>query len=62
MATHTYALLAVSKATYDEIKAKLVAAGYEHAITGIAALRQSGRCTGAEVIDMHGLALHEEQG
>jgi hypothetical protein len=27
--THTYALLEVSGSTYDEIKAKLVAAGYD---------------------------------
>lgn len=30
--THTIAGMEVSKATYDEIKSKLVAAGYHHAI------------------------------
>jgi hypothetical protein len=29
--THTYAVLKVSQAVYDEIKAKFEAAGYEHA-------------------------------
>jgi len=29
--THTYAKLVVSTAVYDEIRAKLLAAGYEHA-------------------------------
>jgi hypothetical protein len=43
--THTYALLEVSKAAFDEIAAKLRAAGYDHAF------RDAGE------IDMHGLAL-----
>ncbi|MDQ3562701.1 MAG: hypothetical protein M3436_00700 [Pseudomonadota bacterium] len=42
--THTYAVLEVSQATYDEIKAKLIEAGYNHAFH-------------AHLIDMHGIAL-----
>ena len=43
--THTYALLEVSNAAYQEIKRKLVDAGYSHAI------HSDGE------IDMHGIAL-----
>lgn len=42
--THTYAGLEVSAATYDEIAAKLRAAGYDHAFDG-------------DVIDMNGIGL-----
>lgn len=42
--THTYAVLDVSRAAYDEIRRKLDAAGYQHAFDG-------------DVIDMHGIAL-----
>ena len=49
MATHTYALLAVSRAAYDEIKAKLLAADYGHAIN------EKGE------IDMHGITLIDER-
>jgi len=42
--THTYALLELSKTAYDEIAAKLRAAGYDHAFIDGA-------------IDMHGLAV-----
>jgi hypothetical protein len=42
--THTYAILDVSKKTFDEIRAKLDAAGYQHAFD-------------RDVIDMHGIAL-----
>jgi len=45
MGTHTYAVLAVSKEAYDEIRKKLLQAGYEHAIN------RDGE------IDMHGIAL-----
>ena len=48
--TYTYALLEVSKATYDEIAEKLKAAGYGHAFHQSA----DGDRT---AIDMHGLAL-----
>jgi hypothetical protein len=43
--THTYALLPVSKATYDEIAATLRAAEYDHVFG------DDGE------IDMHGIAL-----
>ena len=43
--THTYALLEVSNATYQEVKRKLMDAGYAHAINS------DGE------IDMHGIAL-----
>jgi len=43
--THTYALLGVSQGTYNEIRAKLTEAGYQHAFG------DDGE------IDMHGIAL-----
>lgn len=46
--THTYALLEVSPAVHAEIRAKLQAAGYEHAFH-----REDDR----EVIDMHGIGV-----
>ena len=46
--THTYAELEVSKAVYEEIRGKLLAAGYDHAFNN-------------GVIDMHGIALVEEK-
>ena len=56
-ATHTYAVLDVSAAAYDEIAAKLREAGYEHAFlperTEIEGL-QSER---GALIDMHGIAI-----
>lgn len=48
-ATHTYALLEVSPAVYEEISAKLRAAGYDHAF-------HDDEEHGA-VVDMHGIAL-----
>lgn len=45
--TYTYAILGVSQAAYDEIRGKLIAADYAHAIDG-------------DVIDMRGLALQGE--
>jgi hypothetical protein len=45
--THTFAILEVSQACYDEIRGKLAAAGYQHAFLD----------EGVEVIDMHGVAL-----
>lgn len=50
--TYTYAICEVSEATYQEIRAKLVAAGYDHAFHVDA---------GVEVIDMHGIALGLEK-
>lgn len=48
--THTYALLPVSQATYDEIREKLLAAGYDDYVT---------RATGDEQerVSMQGIAL-----
>lgn len=45
--THTYAVLEISPEAHAEIKAKLLKAGYQHAISG-------------ETIDMHGIALESE--
>jgi hypothetical protein len=50
--TFTYATMEVSKATYEEIKTKLIEADYDHAIV---------RDDGSEVLDMHGIALKEEK-
>jgi hypothetical protein len=48
--THTYAVLEVSQAVYDEIRARLVEAHYEHTF-------HRGDGEHPEVIDMHGIAL-----
>lgn len=50
--THTYAILEVSHATYREIRGKLAESGYKHAIQ---------QDEGKEVVDMHGIALAEEE-
>lgn len=50
--TYTYVLLDLSPAAYQEIRRKLVEAGYEHAIEGDDA---------GEVIDMNGIAVSEEE-
>lgn len=47
--THTYALLEVSKAAWDEIASKLREAGYKHAFG------DDGE------IDMHGIALVKQE-
>lgn len=47
--THTYALLEVSPAAYEEISKALRAAGYDHAFH-----EDDDRGT---VVDMHGIAL-----
>lgn len=44
--SHTYVVLEVSKAAFEEIREKLKEAGYEHAFHD-------------ELIDMHGIALRE---
>lgn len=46
--SHTYVVLAVSQAAYDEIRGKLAEAGYQHSFNG-------------EEIDMHGLALAPDE-
>lgn len=50
--THSYAILEVSPAAYDEIRRKLEAAGYAD---------QFHSDDGQEVIDMHGIAIREAQ-
>jgi len=47
--THTYAVMEVSPAVYDEIIKKLTDAGYEHAIM------EDG------TLDMHGIGLQEQE-
>jgi len=47
--THTYAILEVSGACWDEIAGKLSDAGYKHSFDG-------------DVIDMHGIALKTASG
>jgi hypothetical protein len=46
--THTYAILEISRAAWDEIRRKLADAGYRHAFHD------------NETIDMHGIALQPE--
>lgn len=53
MITHTYVVMELSKAAYDEIKQKLEAAGYDHAIH-----IEAG--TALPIIDMHGIAVRQE--
>lgn len=45
--THTYVVMELSPAAHAEIKAKMLAAGYGHAIDG-------------EAIDMHGIAVEPD--
>lgn len=49
--THTYAVLEVSARTYAEVRARLEAAGYDHAFH---------KDDSAEVIDLHGIAIKRE--
>ena len=49
--TYTYAILHVSRSTYDEIRTKLADAGYEWAFH---------KSDEGEVIDMHGIGLSVE--
>lgn len=49
--TRTYAILDVSRRTYDEIRRLLSDAGYDHA------LHEPNPDGGGEMIDMHGIAL-----
>lgn len=46
--THTYTVLQISRAAYDEIRGKLLDADYGHALH---------REDGFELIDMHGIAV-----
>jgi hypothetical protein len=51
--THTYSILEVSQATYDEIKAKLEEVDYQHTFHED---DEHGL-----VIDMHGIAIAKEK-
>lgn len=51
-ATHTFAILELSSAAYKEIEEKLKAAGYEDQF-----LTDGGKI----VIDMHGIAVSQEE-
>jgi hypothetical protein len=48
MSTHTYAVMEISQSAFDEIKQKLEAAGYQHAIHDD---------DDKLLIDMHGIAV-----
>jgi hypothetical protein len=50
--THTYAILDITCEAYQEIRARLVEAGYDHAIHG-------AQTHAGEVLDMFGVALSE---
>jgi len=50
--THTFAVLELSPAAFNEIKTKLEAAGYEHAF-----IKEQGEPL---VIDMHGIGVKED--
>jgi hypothetical protein len=52
--THTYAILEVSPETYAEVRAKLVAGGYDHAL--------HTDPDDGEKIDMSGIALAAGKG
>jgi hypothetical protein len=56
--THTYAEFELSKAAYDEIATKLLAAGYGHAFE-IGAMIEVGKDCGP--IDMHGIGVTREK-
>lgn len=51
--THTYAILKVSRASFDEIKAKLEAAGYQDQF-----IEENSEPL---AIDMHGIALQSAE-
>lgn len=53
-ATHTYVMMDISAAAFEEIKRKLLAAGYDHAI--IPSFRED-----KEALDMHGIGLQIEE-
>jgi hypothetical protein len=54
--SYTYAVLEVSPETYREIRKKLDDAGYAHAFHHDRTSKD-----GQELIDMHGIALKEEE-
>jgi len=52
--TYTYAILNISEAAYEEIRAKLEKAGYQHAF------HENEDAPVSPLIDMHGIALAPE--
>lgn len=48
--THTYAILTVSRRTFDEVRSKLADAGYDFALHD-----------GGATLDMHGITLQVEE-
>ena len=52
--TRTYAMLELSEAAYEEIKAKLEQAGYQHAF------KDNPNAPASPTIDMHGIAIRPE--
>lgn len=52
--THTYAILKISEAAYEEIRTKLEAAGYSHAF------HANDDAPASPIIDMHGIAIAPE--
>lgn len=56
-ATHTVALMAVSEATYKEVKGKLLEAGYDHAILS----RDEGSLKREPILDMSGIGFIPEE-
>lgn len=53
--SHTYVLMTVSKATYDEVAAKMKEAGYDHVF-------HDEKDEDGVLIDMHGIALKLDPG
>lgn len=50
--TYTYVIMELSRAAFQEIKAKMIAADYRHAFQ---------KSDGRVVIDMHGIAVTEKE-
>lgn len=48
MSTYTFAIMEVSKETYEEIKRKMIEAGYDHAFVDM---------SDGPIIDMHGIGI-----
>jgi hypothetical protein len=49
--TYTFVVLKLSQAAFQEVRDKMVAAGYEHALD---------RNGDGELVDMHGIAVQAE--
>lgn len=59
--TYTFVELEISSAAYDEIAAKLRAAGYDHVFHAARTEIEGAQAERAPMIDMHGIALTREQ-